>query len=127
MLKKFEEWLKYIAKKNDGSNYSDSTVYKYTSSINTIKNELIVRRKMFQIDLPEQRRLPTPNLLDSMRRSNSLKPLLDTMDAFVRRGKRFAVVTNQIRFTSLILQTLQDIIILFLKDGAFIALFCRIT
>ena len=79
------------------------------SPLNSIRNELIVRRKMLHIDIPEQRRLPTPNLLDSMRRSNSLKPLLDTMDTFVRRGKRFAVVTNQIRFTSLILQALQVI------------------
>ena len=39
MLNKFEKWLRYTAKKRDGSNYSDSTVYKYTSSINTIKNE----------------------------------------------------------------------------------------
>ena len=39
MLSKFENWLKYTAKKSNGSSYSDSTVYKYTSSINVIKNE----------------------------------------------------------------------------------------
>lgn len=48
MLKKFEEWLKYIAKKNDGSNYSDSTVYKYTSSINIIKNEFHINFLSYQ-------------------------------------------------------------------------------
>lgn len=42
MLKKFENWLKYTAKKNDGSNYLDSTVYKYTSSINVIKKEFYI-------------------------------------------------------------------------------------
>lgn len=39
MLEKYENWLKFTAKKNDGSSYSDSTIYKYTSSINIIKNE----------------------------------------------------------------------------------------
>lgn len=39
MLNKFEKWLRYTAKKSDGSNYSDSTIYKYTSSINIIKTE----------------------------------------------------------------------------------------
>lgn len=39
MLEKYKQWLKDIARKSDGSKYSESTVYKYTSSINTIKLE----------------------------------------------------------------------------------------
>lgn len=39
MLSKYENWLRTVAKKSDGANYSDRTISKYTSSIVVIKKE----------------------------------------------------------------------------------------
>ncbi|EKE39822.1 hypothetical protein ENUP19_0327G0019 [Entamoeba nuttalli] len=77
--------------------------------LNNVMDEIILKRKIIPLETIRLPQLPKVNLLDSLRRCQSLQPLLDIIDSLIRNKQRFAVVTQNIRFICMVLHALQII------------------
>ncbi|EDR23568.1 hypothetical protein EDI_197940 [Entamoeba dispar SAW760] len=77
--------------------------------LNDAMDEVILKRKIIPLETIHLPKLPEVNLLDSLRRCQSLQPLLDIIDLLIRNKQKFAVVTQNIRFICIVLHALQII------------------